>query len=215
MLKKISMLFLILGVLAISQPMAMSQDAQSVNVSLVEWEVIIDLSEVTPGRITFVISNDGDAPHAFKVTGNGISVETEIFGPGEQRSLTVTLDEGDYDLWCPVPGHRDLGMETTFAVLDQLPEPTPTPTPSPTPEPTVTPTPSPTPEPSPTPTPGTSSVEAALDVNNNGMIDDSEILEAIRLWISGAVVSGADIAITDAAMLNLIRLWATGSPIEA
>ena len=40
---------------------------------------------------------------------------TPIAGPGTQN-LTVTLKTGTYDLFCSVPGHKALGMDTHITV---------------------------------------------------------------------------------------------------
>jgi uncharacterized cupredoxin-like copper-binding protein len=35
---------------------------------------------------------------------------------GADETLTVTLQAGTYELWCPVGSHREQGMETTITV---------------------------------------------------------------------------------------------------
>jgi hypothetical protein len=51
------------------------------------------------------------------------------------------------------------------------------------------------------------SLERIVDRDGNGSINDEEILWAINLWITGAVVPGTAHAIDDATMLRLIDLW--------
>lgn len=51
------------------------------------------------------------------------------------------------------------------------------------------------------------SLERIIDRDGNGSINDEEILWAINLWITGAVVPGTAHAIDDATMLRLIDLW--------
>lgn len=36
--------------------------------------------------------------------------------PGESGSLTVDLQAGTYQIWCPVGNHRSQGMQTTLTV---------------------------------------------------------------------------------------------------
>lgn len=55
------------------------------------------------------------------------------------------------------------------------------------------------------------SVEQLLDRNDNGRLDDDEILFAVELWIEGEKVPGTSINIDDAAILRLIELWITGA----
>ena len=35
---------------------------------------------------------------------------TETIGPGESASVTVDLESGTYEMYCPIGNHRDLGM---------------------------------------------------------------------------------------------------------
>ncbi len=71
---------------------------------------------VQPGEVTFVLTNDGQAPHALEIEGNGLEEETDTIDPGESSELTVDLDEGTYEMYCPVDGHRERGMEGTLTV---------------------------------------------------------------------------------------------------
>ena len=36
--------------------------------------------------------------------------------PGESGQLTVTPQKGTYELWCSVPGHKELGMDLKIQV---------------------------------------------------------------------------------------------------
>jgi plastocyanin len=69
------------------------------------------------GEYTFRLTNDGGAPHALEIEGAGIEeAASETIGPGETAELTVELGEGEYEMYCPVDGHRDMGMEGTLVV---------------------------------------------------------------------------------------------------
>ncbi len=59
----------------------------------------------------------------------------------------------------------------------------------------------------------TSEIASALDDNQNRVLDDSEILNAIQLWILGEAVNGGDI-ITDQSILSLVQVWITGETIS-
>jgi plastocyanin len=65
------------------------------------------------GEYTFRLVNDGGTAHALKIEGQGVEEETETIGPGETAELTVALEAGEYEMYCPVDGHRDMGMEGT------------------------------------------------------------------------------------------------------
>ena len=69
-----------------------------------------------PGTYTFLTENKGKAPHALTVAGPGVNSSTSTIEPGQSASLTVTLQAGSYDVYCPVPGHKALGMNTEITV---------------------------------------------------------------------------------------------------
>ena len=68
------------------------------------------------GETTFRLVNNGGTEHALEVEGNGVEEETSPIGPGESAELTVQLDAGEYELYCPIDGHRAMGMEGTLVV---------------------------------------------------------------------------------------------------
>jgi plastocyanin len=70
-----------------------------------------------PGTYVFRAVNDGRAVHALEVEGHGVEAETGEIQPGETAELTVELTEaGEYELYCPVGGHRDQGMDGSVTV---------------------------------------------------------------------------------------------------
>jgi uncharacterized cupredoxin-like copper-binding protein len=89
------------------------------------------------GDLTFRITNSGTIDHEFlivkteipdgeiPVTGGlfaedqeGIQVIDEIpqFSAGRTEELTVSLEAGQYQLVCNLPGHYQAGMHTVFTV---------------------------------------------------------------------------------------------------
>ena len=88
-------------------------------VELVATEFTFDPADVSvdeAGETTFTVSNEGEFPHALEIEGNGIEEETEELSPGESGSVTVELEPGEYELYCPIGDHRDRGMEGTLVV---------------------------------------------------------------------------------------------------
>lgn len=71
-----------------------------------------------PGSYTFTVTNDGQTTHALEIEGNGVEEETDTLGPGDSGEVTVELAAGEYELYCPVDGHRANGMEGTLVVAD-------------------------------------------------------------------------------------------------
>lgn len=70
-----------------------------------------------PGRYTFRAVNTGRAPHALQINGPGVmNARTPVVRPGQYADLTVTLNRGIYDFWCPVGNHRQRGMQLDVLV---------------------------------------------------------------------------------------------------
>ncbi|MQA24370.1 MAG: copper-binding protein [Micromonosporaceae bacterium] len=101
-------------------------------VDVTEDEFSIELSEpeLTPGTYTFVIKNEGAVGHNLVIDGPGVSkAQTPLIRSGRTETVTVTLREGTYDVWCSIGNHRDQGMELTLSIGGAA---TPTPMTSPT-----------------------------------------------------------------------------------
>jgi uncharacterized cupredoxin-like copper-binding protein len=70
-----------------------------------------------PASYTFHVVNDGSVVHALEVEGPSGEVETANLEPGASADLEVDLSEpGEYEVYCPVGGHREQGMEGTITV---------------------------------------------------------------------------------------------------
>jgi hypothetical protein len=88
-------------------------------VKAVETDFHIALSRHTfgPGRYTFLTENKGHVTHALEITGPGLkSPHTKNLSPGQNAKFTVTFKNGVYDVFCPVPGHKALGMNVNLRV---------------------------------------------------------------------------------------------------
>ena len=68
------------------------------------------------GETTFTLVNDGEFPHALEIEGQGIEEETDEIDGGATAELTVDLEPGEYEFYCPVGDHREKGMEGTLVV---------------------------------------------------------------------------------------------------
>jgi uncharacterized cupredoxin-like copper-binding protein len=87
--------------------------------SISESDFTLTPSTVTidaPGTYTFEAMNDGGVDHSLEIEGMGIEEETETIGPGESASMTVDLEAGTYEMYCPIGNHRDLGMSGEITV---------------------------------------------------------------------------------------------------
>ena len=96
------------------------QAAAGQAIAIGETEYKLDPSSVQvdqAGTVTFSVTNNGTIDHALEVDGQGVEEETETIKPGESAELTVDLSkDGSYEIYCPVDGHRDSGMEGSLTV---------------------------------------------------------------------------------------------------
>jgi plastocyanin len=86
-----------------------------------ETEFELKPAEITlekPGTYLFKAVNSGGTVHALEVEGQGIEEETEEIQPGQSAELKVKLEAGTYELYCPVDGHKEEGMEGKVIVKE-------------------------------------------------------------------------------------------------
>lgn len=100
-----------------SQSASAAGEGTKVTVSEDEFNIKLDRSSFPPGAYTFVADNTGKFPHALTIDGPGISDQgTATLSPGSSGSVTVTLQNGSYEIYCPVDGHKSKGMDTHITV---------------------------------------------------------------------------------------------------
>lgn len=102
-------------------PAATSQAAAGqgtqVKVTLTEFHVALSDKTLAPGVYTFVVTNSGSTTHALSIDGPSLSDKaTADLSAGQSADLTVTLQPGSYDFYCPVDHHKQMGMSTTVTV---------------------------------------------------------------------------------------------------
>jgi uncharacterized cupredoxin-like copper-binding protein len=70
-----------------------------------------------PGTYVFKGINDGTVAHALAVEGNRVDKDSAHISPGSSSTLKVTLPKaGTYEIYCPVDGHKGLGMEGKITI---------------------------------------------------------------------------------------------------
>jgi hypothetical protein len=91
-------------------------DADTVEVHLAEFS--IDMPQSLPaGRTVFRVMNHGSVEHGFEIEGPDVQDSlTSNVQPGEEATLSVDLEPGSYEVWCPVADHAEQGMRTTLQV---------------------------------------------------------------------------------------------------
>jgi plastocyanin len=98
-----------------------AKDSVVKTIRIEETEFRLEPAEITldkPGTYVFEAVNSGDIVHALEVEGQGIEEETEEIQPGQSAELKVELEAGTYELYCPVGGHKEEGMEGTLTVKE-------------------------------------------------------------------------------------------------
>jgi uncharacterized cupredoxin-like copper-binding protein len=91
---------------------------QTIQVKEAEYKLTpSSLTVAKPGKVTFEVTNAGQIDHALEVEGNGVEEETSTISPGSSAKLTVDLSKnGTYEVYCPIDGHRAMGMEAKLVV---------------------------------------------------------------------------------------------------
>ncbi|MFI8916565.1 copper-binding protein [Streptomyces sp. NPDC053513] len=90
--------------------------ATRVTADLADFRITLSRQAFTPGTYAFVATNTGKHDHALEVEGPGGENRSSTVAPGGSTTLTVTLEAGKYEIYCPVDGHKDLGMKTEITV---------------------------------------------------------------------------------------------------
>jgi uncharacterized cupredoxin-like copper-binding protein len=95
--------------------------ASSHTITVQEKEFSIDLpalETLSGGKYTFVVTNAGKVPHDLAIEGGKIAgpAKTPTIAPGKSAKLTVSLEVGNYTLYCSIPGHRAAGMVAKISV---------------------------------------------------------------------------------------------------
>jgi plastocyanin len=70
------------------------------------------------GKVTITLQNPSSSgsPHGIAITGHGLNKKGKVVNPGKSTKVTATLKKGKYTYYCPVPGHRQLGMKGTITI---------------------------------------------------------------------------------------------------
>jgi uncharacterized cupredoxin-like copper-binding protein len=95
-----------------------SGGGQTIQVNETEYKLTPSSFTVAkPGMVTFEVKNAGSIDHALEVEGNGVEKEISPISPGSSAKLTVNLSKnGAYEVYCPIDGHRAMGMEAKLVV---------------------------------------------------------------------------------------------------
>jgi uncharacterized cupredoxin-like copper-binding protein len=90
--------------------------AAAVEVHLKEYTITMPKT-LPAGPTTFSVHDDGAKAHSFKIEGPGVEeLLAKPLHPGETGTLQVTLQPGEYKVYCPIGSHSAKGMSITLTV---------------------------------------------------------------------------------------------------
>ncbi len=90
----------------------------TVTLSAVSGQLAFNTKKLTAkaGTVTLSMSNPSTFSHGISVEGNGVDKAGQVVQHGGTSTVTVKLKPGTYTFYCPVPGHRQAGMQGTLTV---------------------------------------------------------------------------------------------------
>ncbi|MEK7681488.1 MAG: hypothetical protein AAB502_00195 [Chloroflexota bacterium] len=93
-----------------------AQQGDQARVSLREWKLEIKDTQRPSGEVVFLVSNNGAMRHILRIEGPGVRKQTREIEPGGNDVLSVRLERGTYDLFCPILQHRERGIAVKLQV---------------------------------------------------------------------------------------------------
>ena len=89
---------------------------KKISASKTKLRFSVSTIHVKHGKVTLKMSNPSGTQHAIAVEGHGVDKDGKTVGKGGTSTVTVSLKKGTYTFYCPVPGHRALGMKGKLIV---------------------------------------------------------------------------------------------------
>jgi plastocyanin len=90
---------------------------ETVDVSLTDFAIDPPNPTVPAGTVTFAVANDGATVHNLEIEGTGVEAELEPdLQAGDSGELTVDLQPGTYEYFCPIGNHAEMGMDGELTV---------------------------------------------------------------------------------------------------
>jgi plastocyanin len=94
-----------------------AKEGHTVPVTEVDYRIELADRNLSSGAYTFELQNKGKQPHNLTINGPGVNrAATPTIPGGSSAKLPVTLKRGEYEFYCSVPGHKQLGMDLKLTV---------------------------------------------------------------------------------------------------
>jgi plastocyanin len=88
----------------------------TVAISETEFKLSPSSPQLKAGPVTIKVKNDGGTTHALVVVGPKGVVRTAALAPGKSATLHADLKNGTYTMFCPIDGHKGMGMTGAIKV---------------------------------------------------------------------------------------------------
>jgi uncharacterized cupredoxin-like copper-binding protein len=102
----------LVSLLAAGGAVAHAASSKSVRESETDFKFSKPHPTVSHGLVQFKLKNTGSTTHAFKlVKSKRKKVRSKDLSPGKSTTVKIRLKPGTYKFYCPIDGHRALGMK--------------------------------------------------------------------------------------------------------
>jgi plastocyanin len=82
-----------------------------------DFSITLSSGSLPAGTYTVTVRNDGSATHSLTIRGpGGVDQTSDKIQGGGSTTMPVTLQPGEYEVFCPIGNHRAMGMDTTLTV---------------------------------------------------------------------------------------------------
>ena len=96
---------------------ATATERNAVTATESDFAIALSSSELTAGTYSVTVTNRGKATHSLTIKGpGGVDMTSDTLQGGKTTTMTVTLQPGKYEVYCPIGNHRAMGMDTTLTV---------------------------------------------------------------------------------------------------
>jgi plastocyanin len=97
---------------------AASGGAQTLHLAAATSQLVFNVKalKAKAGTVTLSMSNPSTLAHGVAIQGHGVNATGKIVSQGGVSAVTAKLAPGTYTFYCPVPGHRQAGMQGTLVV---------------------------------------------------------------------------------------------------
>ncbi len=104
------------GTLALAAITACGGDDGPITIELVDFSMLPSVVKLEKGQqVQIKVVNKGLTSHDLKLQGKSGS---QVLPPGYSEVITIGPFDSSLQAWCTIEGHRALGMEMTFEVVE-------------------------------------------------------------------------------------------------